>query len=248
MNPRTARNLLSIHIEDPNESPTPAVQKALKAIERSPELKAELDGQAALDARARGILGAVEIPFEVEESLAAKVSALPAGRFNPRDPAIFAAAVGFLLLVLVLTWNFLGRPAAFPPDAVEIAERVLEIEDEPLDRVGEPAGEVEDWFVMKGFDGFKVPEHLAAHLAESGGILKIENQPVAVVTIPQRNARFIVFPAEPFGIDLPEGEWRTAPIDERYAAAIREEGGMCFMILRRGSLASVRDLIGTSGR
>jgi hypothetical protein len=107
---------------------------------------------------------------------------------------------------------------------------------------------VEDWFVLKGFDGFKVPEHLAAHLAETGGILKIENQPVAVVTIPQRNARFLVFPAEPFGIDLPEGEWRTAPIDEQHAAAIREEGGMCFMILRRGSLASVQDLVGASGR
>jgi hypothetical protein len=33
-----------------------------------------------------------------------------------------------------------------------------------------------------------------------------------------------------------------------YAAAIREEGGMCFMILRRGSLASVQDLVGASAR
>ncbi|MFZ9920957.1 MAG: hypothetical protein ACO3GO_07230 [Terrimicrobiaceae bacterium] len=248
MNPRTARNLLAIYIEDPNETAPPAVQKALKAIGRSPELQAEIDRQTVLDARARRIIGGVEIPFEAEETLSAKVAALPAGRFNPRDPAIFAAAVGFFLLVLVLAWNFLGRPAAFPPDAAEIAERLLEIDDEPLDPVGEPAGEVEDWFLMKGFDGFKVPEHLASHLAESGGILKIGNQPVAVVTIPQRNARFIVFPADPFGIDIPEGEWRTASIDDQYAAAIREEGGMCFMILRRGSLASVRDLLGTSVR
>lgn len=248
MTPRAARNLLAIYLEDPNETAPPQVQKALKALARSPELKAEFDQQSSLDARGRKILGDARIPFEVEESLAAKVSALPSTRFNPRDPAIFAAVIGFLLLVLVLTWNFLGRPAAFPPDASEIAERVLEIEDEPLDPVGEPAGEVEDWFLMKGFDGFKVPEHLAANLAESGGILKIENQPVAVVTIPQRNARFLVFPAEPFGIDLPEGEWRTAAIDEQHAAAIREEGGMCFMILRRGSLASVQDLVGASGR
>lgn len=248
MNPRAARNLLATHLEDPNETAPPLAQKALKALSRSPELKAEFDQQAALDARGRRILGGVEIPFEVDEMLSSKVAALPVRRFNPRDPAIFAAVIGFLLLVLVLTWNFLGRPASFPPDAAEIAERVIELEDEPFEPVGEPAGEVEDWFVLKGFDGFKVPEHLAAHLAETGGILKIENQPVAVVTIPQRNARFLVFPAEPFGIDLPEGEWRTAPIDEQHAAAIREEGGMCFMILRRGSLASVQDLVGASGR
>lgn len=248
MTPRAARNLLATHLEDPNETPPPLVQKALKAIVRSPELKAEFDQQIALDARSRKIIDEVEMPPEVEEMLSSKIAALPVRRFNPRDPAIFAAAMGFFLLVLILTWNLLGRPAAFPPDAAEIAERVLEIEDEPFEKVGEPAGEVEDWFLMKGFDGFKVPEHLATHLAESGGILKIENQPVAVVTIPFLNARFLVFPAEPFGIDLPAGEWRTAPIDERYAAAIREEGGMCFMILRRGSLASVQDLIGTLAR
>jgi hypothetical protein len=248
MTPRAARNLLATHLEDPNETPPPLVQKALKAIVRSPELKAEFDEQIALDARSRKILGGVEMPSEVEEMLSSKVASLPVRRFNPRDPAIFAAATGFLLLVLILTWNFLGRPAAFPPDAAEIAEKVLEIEDEPFETVGEPAGEVEDWFLMKGFDGFKVPQHLAAHLAESGGILKIENQPIAAVTIPQLHSRFLVFPAEPFGIDLPEGEWRTSPIDERYAAAIREDGGMCFMILRRGSLASVQDLIGTSAR
>lgn len=248
MNPRAARNLLATHLEDPNETPTPVVQKAFKAIEQSPELKAEFDRQVALDSRGRKILGGVEVPLEVEEKLSSKVAALSVRRFNPRDPAIFAAAIAFFLLGLILTWNFLGRPAAFPPDAAEIAEKVLEIEDEPFETVGEPAGEVEDWFLMKGFDGFKVPEHLAAHLAESGGIFKIENQPVAAVTIPQLNARFLVFPAEPFGIHLPEGQWRTALIDERYASAIREDGGICFMILRRGSLASVQDLIGASAR
>jgi hypothetical protein len=248
MNSRVARNLLATYLDDPNETAPPQVQKALKVLARLPELKAEFDEQSAIDARGRVILGDAEFPSEVEESLAAKVAALPEKRFNPRDPSILAAVIGFLLLVLVLTWNFLGRPAAFPPDAAEIAEHMLEIEDEPLDPVGEPAGEVEDWFLMKGFDGFKVPEHLAANLAESGGVLKIENQPVAVVTVPQRNARFIVFPAKPFGIDIPEGEWRTATIDDLHVAAIRELDGMCFMILRRGSLASVQDLIGAPVR
>jgi hypothetical protein len=101
---------------------------------------------------------------------------------------------------------------------------------------------------MKGFDGFKVPEHLASNMAESGGILKIQNQPVAVVVVPGRDARFVVFEASLFGVNLPDGEWRTVRIDNLHAAAIRQQDGMCFMIVRRGSLASVQDLLGTSTR
>lgn len=248
MNPRTARNVLATHLGDPNETPPPAVQKALKAVSKSPELQADYERQSALDARWRKVLSGVEIPDGVESGFAAQIASLPVRRFNPRDPAMLAAAIGFLLLVSVLTWNFLGRPAAFPQDAEEIAERVLEVDGEEFETVGEPAGEVEDWFVLKGFDGFKVPDRLAAHIAGTGGILKIQNQPVAVLSIPQRNAWFVCFPAPPFGIDLPAGEWRFAQIDEHHAAAVREDEGMCFMILRKGSLASVQDLAGAAAR
>jgi hypothetical protein len=248
MSPSTARKILMMHLEDPLESTPSSVQKALKALGRSPEFLADYERQVALDKRARKIFADAEVPAEVEQAMAASVAALPARRFHPRDPAFLAAALGFLLLVVVLVWNFLGRPAVFPPDAAEIAETVIEVEDEPFDEVGEPAGEVEDWFLMKGFDGFKVPEHLAANMAETGGILKVQNQPVAVVVVPDRDSRFVVFQASLFGIELPEDEWRTVRIDDRHAAAIRQRDGMCFMIVRRGSLASVEDLLGASSR
>lgn len=248
MNARSARKFLALHLEDPNESPPPALQKALKALGGSPDLAEDYKRQCEIDRQVSKLFADAIVPDPVEQTLATAVQTLPARRFHPRDPAILAAAIGFLLLLGVLLWNFLGRPAAFPPDAVEIAEKALEFEDEPFDPVGEPAGQVEDWFVMKGFDGFKVPERLASHLAESGGVLKILNTPVAVVTVPLRDARFLVFEAAPFGISLPSGEWRTSRIDDLHAAAIRQENGMCFMILRRGSLESVQDLAGSSGR
>jgi len=248
MSPSTARKILAMHLEDPLESTPSAVQKALKAVGRSPELLADYERQASLDKRARKMFAEAEVPVEVEQELAASIAALPARRFHPGDPAFLAAALGFLLLVVLLVWNFLGRPATFPPDAAEIAETVIEVQDEPFDEVGEPAGEVEDWFLMKGFDGFKVPEHLAANVAGTGGILKVQNQPVAVVVVPGRDARFVVFDANSFGIDLPDGEWRSVRIDDRHAAAVRQQDGMCFMIVRRGSLASVEDLLGTSNR
>jgi hypothetical protein len=248
MSPSTARKILTMHLEDPIESAPSSVQKALKAIGGSPELLADYEKQKALDNRARKNFADAEVPAEVEHSLAASVEAFPTRRFHPRDPAFLAAALGFLLLVVLIVWNFLGRPAVFPPDAAEIAETVIEVQDELFDEVGEPAGEVEDWFLMKGFDGFKVPEHLAANLAESGGILKVQNQNVAVVVVPGRDARFVVFEAAPFGIEIPDGEWRTARIDDLHSAAIRQLDGMCFMIVRRGSLASVQDLLGAANR
>lgn len=246
MNPATARKILTLHLEDSLEAAPSKVQKALKVIAKSPELMADYDRQKALDNQARHILSHAVVPPEVEQSLTALVAALPARRFHPRDPAFLAAALAFLLLVALLIWNFLGRPAVFPPDAAEIAENVITAEDEPFDQVGEPAGEIGDWFLMKGFDGFKVPEHLAAHVAESGGIIKFQNQAVAVVVVPGRDAKFVVFDANAFGIDLPDGEWRSVRIDDRHAAAIRQQDGMCFMIVRRGSLASVEDLMGTA--
>ena len=248
MTPAAARKILAMHLEDAVEAAPSSVQKALKALGGSPELLADYERQTVLDRRGRKILAEAEVPPDVEQALSEAVASLPARRFQPKDPAILAAALGFLLLVALLVWNFLGRPAAFPPDAGEIAEMVIENGDESFDDVGEPAGEVEDWFVMKGFDGFKVPDHLAANLAETGGLLKIRNRDVAVVVVPGRDSRFVVFEAEPFGVDIPEGEWRTVRIDDRFAAAVRQQDGMCFMIVRRGSLASVQDLLGASGR
>jgi len=248
MSPTTARKILTMHLEDQLESAPSSIQKALKALAGSPDLLADYERQVALDKQARKIFVDAEVPVEVEQALAASVAALPARRFHPGDPSFIAAALGFLLLVVVLVWNFLGRPAVFPPDAAEIAEMVIEVEDEPFDEVGEPAGEVEDWFLMKGFDGFKVPEHLAANMAKTGGILKVQNQQVAVVVVPDRDARFVVFEAALFGIELPEGEWRTLRIDDQHSAAIRQRDGMCFMIVRRGSLASVEDLLGAANR
>jgi hypothetical protein len=248
MNLATARKILAMHLEESLEAAPSKVQKALKVIAGSPESMADYEHQKALDKQAKKILSDAAVPAEVEQSLTASVAALPARRFHPRDPAFLAAALAFLLLVALLIWNFLGRPAVFPPDAAEIAETVITAENEPFDQVGEPAGDIGDWFLMKGFDGFKVPEHLASHVAESGGIIKVQNQPVAVVVVPGRDARFVVFDANSFGIDLPDGEWRSVRIDDRHAAAIRQQDGMCFMIVRRGSLASVEDLLGTSNR
>jgi hypothetical protein len=249
MNARSARKILSLYLEDPKGEKPPLVQKAVKVLQSSPEMVAEYERQLALDKRACRILGSVEPPPEVLESFATEVASTPTRRFNPRDPAMIAVIIGFVLLVGVLTWDFLGRPAVFPADAQEIAEAVVAMEEENFEQVGEPVGKLEDWFVLKGFDGFGVPEEFSKHLASAAAIYRFDNQPVAVVSVPRLKSQFIVFSAAPYRINIPRGEWRTISLDgNNYAAAIRELDGMCFMIIRKGSLAGLDDLVSPTVR
>ncbi|MBV5276621.1 hypothetical protein JZU56_01950, partial [bacterium] len=112
----------------------------------------------------------------------------------------------------------------------------------PFEKVAMPAGDLEDWFVLKGFDGFRVPPSLAAIQADSAAIVKIGPHPMAIVGLPEKHACLVVFSAKPFQIDLAEGEWCAATLDEKYAAALGLEKGMCFLIIVEGNLAKAEKL------
>lgn len=237
MNPRVARRILSTYLEDTHSDPAPQVQNALKTIKESPELDQEFQKQVALDKRVQAIFEKIVVPDDAMQKLASQIDSAPARRFNPRDPAMLSVLIGFLLLVAVLTWNFLGRPAAFPSDALGMAEQILKSDDQPFESVDQPAGSLEDWFVLKGFDGFKVPARLAKYQVDEAAILKIDNQPVAIVSIPDQNAQFVAFSSKLSGIEItPYGTWRMTQLDLENSIAIREEKGMCFMVIRRGNL------------
>lgn len=241
MNLPKARRLLICYIADPNVTPSPAVQKALKVAADSDILSSEYQAQVEIDKRVHASIKGLRIPEDVLSSLGNRVASIPPRRFNPRDPAMVAVLIGFLLLVTVLTWNFLGRPAAFPSDAIEIAEEVLTFDERPFEAVNLPAGSLEDWFVLKGFDGFDVPTPLEKYNAEDAAILKIDTQSVAAITVPEQNSQFISFNAHPHEITIfPEGSWRYLQLDTENALALRRDADMCFMVIRRGSLAELK--------
>jgi hypothetical protein len=244
MNPRSARRILSSYLEDSHSDPSPDVQKALTVIGDSPELNEEFKRQIAIDKQIQGIFEKVDVPDDAMQKLASKIDGIPARRFNPRDPAMISVLIGFLLLIAVLTWNFLGRPAAFPADAIGLAEEILKSDDQTLELVGQPAGSLEDWFVLKGFDGFKVPARLAKYQVSEAAIVKIDSHPVAIVTVPDQNAQFVAFSANSLGIEItPYGTWRMTQLDMEYSIGIREEKGMCFMVIRRGKLDDLAFLL-----
>jgi hypothetical protein len=106
-----------------------------------------------------------------------------------------------------------------------------------------PPEELEDWFVLKGFDGFKTPPFLLGSNVDSAGILEFGKQPLAVVGLPSMKAQLAVFSAAPWNIVIPDGEWRTAQINPEYAGALSRDKGMCFLIIFQGNEAGVRAIL-----
>ncbi|MEI8294133.1 MAG: hypothetical protein WCG66_09115 [bacterium] len=243
MKPDTARRILACHVDDPKGDAPHVMQNALKVLAKSPDLQADYEKQSLIDSRLRAAFKDAEVPDEALNRFATEVAAIPTRHFNPRDPAIISVIIGFVLLVFVLTWDFLGRPASFPPDGLEIAEAILNAENSAFQQVSVPVEELEDWFVLKGFDGFRTPGFLRGGKVDSAGVLEFEKQPLAVVGLPDLKAQLAVFNAAQWNIVMPEGEWRTAPIDSEYAVALSREKEMCFLVVFQGKEAGVRALV-----
>jgi len=243
MNPKTARRILATHFEDPNDDIPSAVEKALVVIEKNLDLAAEYKTQSALDKKASRLLGDIEIPDPVIDQLTHTISSLPASRFRWNDPAILAVLTGIVLLAFVVAWDFMGRPAAFPGDAMEVAADVFGIADEKFEPAGIPAGEMEDWFVLKGFEEFIAPGPLAAMPASSAALLNSGRVPVAVVEIPDHNLRVANFDAAVLDIRMSEMEWRFIQLEPSMAAALRVEDGRCVLVIHPGPVETLKRLL-----
>ncbi|MCK9588454.1 MAG: hypothetical protein WC076_01020 [Terrimicrobiaceae bacterium] len=245
MSPKSARQFLAIHPPETRDS-RKAV-RARDALAKSPVLFAEYEAQAALDRETGSVLAGLEVPPAVIGELDARVAASAAHgkrRFNPRDPAMLAVAIGFLLLVVLLAWHFLGRAGVFPEEALTIAAEGAKLRTEQFEVVEEKAGALDDWFVLKGFDRFHIPARFANYQAAGARIFKAENRPVAVLAIPENYMFFLIFDPAPLGIGIhPEGSWQFTEFDYKYAAAIREEKGMCFMIVIKGTSKDLARLV-----
>jgi len=247
MKPATARSILACHVEDPNGDVPPLMKSALRALEKSPELKANYVKQSLIDSHLRAAFKDASVPEDALASFASQVDAIPTRHFNPRDPAIIAVMIGFVLLVLVVTWNFLGRPASFPPDGLEVAEAALDADDSIFQPATVPAEELEDWFVLKGFDGFRTPSFFLEKKAHSAGLLEFEKQRLAIVRFPSLNAQLVVFNAAPLDITMPDGEWRKAQLNQQFSVAISQEKDMCFLVIVEGSEADLTRVLNSKG-
>jgi len=246
MTPRAARTFLSLHTAA--QAASPKGQRAVQDLRKSPDLTADYERQLSIDGRAAEALANIRIPETIATALAESAGEARAARgrlrFNPRDPATLSVIIGFLLLVGLLTWHFLGRSGVFPEEALTIAAEGVQLRTEQYEVVEEQAGALEDWFLLKGFEKFRIPKPFDRYQAAGARLIKVENQPVAILAIPENFMFFMVFDPRPLGIDLqPEGRWRTAEFNFKYAAAIRQDRGMCFMIVIQGTRKDIEALL-----
>lgn len=249
MNPKAARPLLLSR--RPDGSDDAALKNALAAAAASPELEAELRQWQALDQDIAADLAALPISPETVERLAAATQSLGtrhSSRPSLRNPATLAVGVGFLLLIAVLVWNFLGRAGTFPDDAVKIATAGGLASPSKFDEVQDKTEHLPDWFMLKGFDDFRIPPGFGGFDAVGVRIFRVEGESIAqVAVVADHPMYFYSFRAQPFGISVyPEGSWRFTEA-EQWALAIREEKGICFLVALRGNKNDLRRVMEQAG-
>lgn len=251
MNAKTARQILLCRRPSGRDDSDPLVKRALVVAAKDKTLSGELESQTAFDLACADDIDAIRLDADsialIDEGARAFSAKHGKGRTQVGNHVAFAVGIGFLLLVGLLVWLFLGRGGSFPNEALKIATTGAKATANQFDPVEEKAGALQDWFALKGFDNFQLPEEFASFDVVGVRLFTVDNEPIAQVLVPQNTMYFYCFAAQPFGIKIaPEKSWRITEAD-RSVYAIREENGMCFLIAFRGSEQEMKTLLAETG-
>lgn len=208
--------------------------------------------QPATDAEGVAAVNAIELPHQAATDIsdAAHTFSQPheGSKMSIRNPATLAVALGFLLLIGVLTWHFLGQAGVFPDEAIKIATDGSAARPDQFDPVEEKAGQLQDWFMLKGFDNFRVPPGFENFDVIGVRLFTSENESIAQAAVAENTMFFYSFASQELGIDIrPEKSWRVTQAGS-IAIAIREEQGVAFMVAFRGSKEEMEKFLRKAGQ
>jgi hypothetical protein len=250
MNAKSARQILLCRRPSGEDDSDPSMKRAMALAARDSSLAAELERQTAFDRACADELEAMPLDEDSRTQIKQGARAFAAKhgtRTAVGKHAAFAVGIGFLLVIGLLVWIFLGRAGTFPDEAVKIAMTGAKATPNQFDPVEEKADALQDWFTLKGFDNFRVPPEFAQFDVVGVRIFTVDNEPVAQVAVPENVMYFYCFSSQPLGISVvPEGSWRITESD-RSVLAIREEKGVCFLVAFRGSRKDMKGLLEKSG-
>lgn len=163
-----------------------------------------------------------------------------------RQPVFLAVAIGFLTILFVVGWMLMGSGNfSGSEEVMKIAAIPQREAKEHFDAVEVPAGELGDWFTMKGFSRFRVAPGFESLNAVGVRLFRHEDTQVAVVAVPvnDQNVFFYVFEAAPLGIEVGKpGHWEIIETKNN-VLAIEERDGVCFMIVTEGDRADMDALL-----
>ena len=250
MNSKSARQILLCRRPTGEDDSDPSMKRAMALAAKDSSLAAELERQTVFDRACADELETIPIDEDSRAQIdegARAFAAKHGRRTQVGKHAAFAVGIGFLLVIGLLVWMFLGRAGTFPDEAVKIAMTGAKATPSQFDPVEEKADALQDWFTLKGFDNFHVPPEFAQFDVVGVRIFSVDNEPVAQVAVPNNFMYFYCFSSQPLGISVvPEGSWRITESD-RSVLAIREEKGMCFLVAFRGSKKDMKDLLEKAG-
>lgn len=220
----------------------PKIAKAVRAAQGNPELTAQL----AADRQWHEAIEAVTLPAELallhwteppKPGLCAMIL----------QPSVLAIALALVVVVGVTIYMAKTRLGDFPGKETIIA--FVEDEETPTAPEFESiaptgAGKLDDWFVLKGFEGYAVPASLEKAKAVACRVRQHEGIHAAEVKLAQQKARLLIFRAEDSGIAPGEHIFQQ---DDWAVAVLSDEKNSC-VVLFRGDSEDMPEFLKTMGK
>lgn len=224
--------------------------KDLKRIERAVHAAAgtpELTAQAEADCRWHEAVAQIPVPEGIG-SLADLPK--PGLRALVCHPAVLAIVLALAVVIGTLAHVAMNRAGDF--DGKEMIEELVEqagsgdgSEFETISPT--PAGELDDWFVMKGFEGFTVPPELQNAKAVGCRIMKYEGAAIAQVALDQRNAMLFIFRVADLKVGASGDRWRIFQKDD-WAVAVRTDERNGAMVMFQGDDSEMPGFLERAGK
>lgn len=164
-----------------------------------------------------------------------------------RNPAIWAAAAGGMILAALALWHLTGRVGVFPEEIVAIATSAGKAALDDFTPVEARAGDMPDYMALQGLEAVKVPVELAQAQAVGVRTFRHEGEIVTQIAAFDGGQRFFLlsFPARPFGISLPPpGSWRFKQAG-KFALAAAVDPPACIVVSMPGKVADLVRKLGT---
>lgn len=240
MNAKTARRVLRGCAWSGADDHEREIVAAMKRLGKDEAFHEEFERQKAFD-KLLGDRLDEPAPEEIAprlEELAAKLTAGGSRRHSLGDPAMVAAGFAFLVLIGLVVWIVMGSGGIF--GGMGEVEKLARTGDNAgiaqFEPVETAAGTLGDWFMMQGFDGFRVPQGFENAKVVGVRLFDYENEPVAVAAIASPRSFIYVFRAEPLGLSLKEGEWRISTYNGgKHVLAVTPIGANVFMTTMQGT-------------
>lgn len=249
MNTEEAAALIPLH--RPGRPAGSRVQKAIRAAEKDGPLAAQLEAQRDFDERIVKVIQSIVPPEDLREKLreagAGGDAPVPKLRSQALHPVVLTAILGVLLIAGFIAWTVMERMEKF--DGRESVERLMKTPSRmsglELDAVKLSTGTMQDWFYMRGFEGFTVPPEIAALPVVGSRVFRVDGHAIAQLAVDRRESFLYVFRASDFAIAIPENQpWRVLEHDG-WVGALRRQGDLCSMIVFRGEKPDMREFLAT---